>query len=101
MGELVKVFVLRAEFCRLLGLEDEAIQSAQKGMKLVPKLNKKGIANASGMMLHWTLVLIWVKRGDAEQAKAEMKELDRCPRPCDAFDLPLKLWKHSLRRNLD
>eukprot|EP00973_Karenia_brevis_P016936 2322226-Karenia_brevis.AAC.1 len=53
------------------------------------------------MMLRWTLCCLHLKRGEKDQARAELKELERCPRPCDAFDMPFKLWKHSLRKELD
>eukprot|EP00928_Gymnodinium_smaydae_P060725 TRINITY_DN4449_c0_g1_i2.p1 TRINITY_DN4449_c0_g1~~TRINITY_DN4449_c0_g1_i2.p1 ORF type:complete len:744 (+),score=110.03 TRINITY_DN4449_c0_g1_i2:373-2604(+) len=98
--DVVRVLALRAELQRRLHLDEEAFASAVAGVELLPSLNARGVANASGLLLHWTLALIWLWRGKVTHAQEELRLLERCPRPCSAYNTPLKLWKHSLRKRL-
>eukprot|EP00929_Paragymnodinium_shiwhaense_P067956 TRINITY_DN34156_c3_g2_i1.p1 TRINITY_DN34156_c3_g2~~TRINITY_DN34156_c3_g2_i1.p1 ORF type:complete len:779 (-),score=196.17 TRINITY_DN34156_c3_g2_i1:86-2422(-) len=99
----IRVFVVRAELQRLLQHDEEALASVQAGLQLVAagKLPARAVANGSEVLLRWILVLLRLKCGEPDQAREELKRMDKCPRPCDAYDMVFKFWKHTMRRQLD
>jgi len=81
--EVARAWLFRAEIARLLKKNDDARQFDYHGLELAPKLGSRGILNGTAATLHLTLSLLGVED--------HLKALDRCPRPCRAFDEALKL----------